>query len=218
MTEIQFDVPNPVEILADAVYLNGILTIPKNAKSIVVFVHGSGSSHLSARNQFVAKALNDAHIATLLFDLLTVAEEEEDERTLEFRFDIEFLANRLKHTLQWMNNIAHLKDLSVGLFGASTGGAAALALAATEPRIKAVVSRGGRPDLAMDSLATVKAPVLLIVGGHDPLVITMNEEAMSAIQTTKQLEIIPGATHLFEEPGALTEVARLAKEWFLQYL
>jgi dienelactone hydrolase len=218
MEEQMLNDPQEVIITAGSVHLDGILTVPKNAKSIVLFVHGSGSSHLSKRNQLVAKQLNDANIATLLFDLLTVAEEEEDERTLEFRFDIEFLAERLKNTLQWVKTTPMTENLAVGLFGASTGGAAALVIAAEEPRIKAIVSRGGRPDLAFDALAKVTAPVLFIVGGNDLPVIKMNEDAMLKLHHTKKLEIIPGATHLFDEPGTLDEVARLAKDWFLQYL
>lgn len=218
MTDFVFDEPQSITVTADSVYLDGELTIPKNAKSIVVFAHGSGSSHLSVRNQFVAKQLNAANIATLLFDLLTPAEEEEDDRTMEFRFDIDFLSNRLTHTLKWIKNIKIINDLNIGLFGASTGAAAALTTAATETSVKAVVSRGGRPDLAGPILNEIKIPVLLIVGGNDQPVIVMNQDAFSQLTSTKELKIIPGATHLFEEPGTLDEVARLATDWFLQYL
>jgi dienelactone hydrolase len=218
MANFKYDTQHPITLIADSVHLEGILTIPKNAKKIVVFAHGSGSSHLSTRNQFVAKKLNEADIATLLFDLLTMAEEEEDDRTLEYRFDIDFLARRLIHTIQWIKNTETIKDLSLGLFGASTGAGAALTTAASEPLVKAVVSRGGRPDLAAPILSQVKIPVLLIVGGNDQPVIEMNQDALTQLTSIKKLEIIPGATHLFEEPGTLDEVARLAKAWFLQYL
>lgn len=219
MTQLTHDIEYPVIINSNSVNLDGILHVPKKAKGLVLFVHGSGSSHLSVRNQLVARELNALHIATLLFDLLTLAEEEVDNRTLEYRFDIEFLAERLLGTIHWVNQLPITKDLSIGLFGASTGGGAAMVAASKEPdKIKAIVSRGGRPDLAGDALSLVKAPVLLIVGGNDLSVIEMNQDAMKLLKTTKELKIIPGATHLFEEPGTLNEVARLATVWFTEYL
>lgn len=199
--------------------LSGILYVPKDAIGIVIFVHGSGSSRLSKRNQFVAKMLNQAKLATVLFDLLTPTEEEIDDRTREFRFDIPFLANRLSLVCDWVDELPVTHHLNIGLFGASTGGGAALLTAADRwDTIKAVVSRGGRPDLADEALPRVKAPVLLIVGGNDEPVIEMNQMAMKKLNTIKKLEIVPGATHLFEEPGTLDEVARLATNWFLNYL
>jgi putative phosphoribosyl transferase len=204
-----------VIIPAGKVQLNGLLTIPKDAKGIVLFAHGSGSSRFSKRNQFVAQVLNEANIATLLFDLLVPDEEAVDEFTREFRFDIPFLADRLIYAAQWTKT---QNDLSIGFFGASTGGGAALVAAAKIPeQVKAVVSRGGRPDLAGSFLKEVKAPTLLIVGGDDIPVIEMNKEALSQLNCEKKLEIVPGATHLFEEPGTLEIVAEMAKKWFLNY-
>lgn len=198
--------------------LNGLVYIPTDALGLVLFVHGSGSSRLSVRNQHVAHALNKAKLATLLFDLFTPEEDQIDSQTAELRFNIDFLATRLINTTQWcLKEIT--PSLPIGYFGASTGGGAALVAAAQlENIIKAVVSRGGRPDLAQASLPLVKAPTLLIVGGNDSPVIEMNQSAQSQMQCTTELKIIPGATHLFEEPGALDEVARLAKTWFLRYL
>jgi len=219
MSQLIHDIEHPIIVTTNSVNLDGILHVPKNAKGLVLFVHGSGSSHLSKRNQFVARELNANHFATLLFDLLTPAEEEVDNRTLEYRFDIDFLAERLLGAMHWVSQLPITKDLSIGLFGASTGGGASLVADSKEPdKIKAIVSRGGRPDLALDALSFVKAPVLLIVGGNDVPVIEMNQEAMKWLKTTKELKIVPGATHLFEEPGALNEVARLAIEWFTEYL
>lgn len=219
MTQLSTDTEHPIVIPCGDVHLEGILHVPNNAKGVVLFAHGSGSSRLSKRNQFVAHLLNEAKLATLLFDLLTPAEEELDDKTLEFRFDIDFLANRLVAAVDWINKLPITHELTVGIFGASTGGGAALVAAANLPlKVKAVVSRGGRPDLAEEALSRVQAPVLLIVGGNDTPVIEMNQKAMEKLNTIKQIEIISGATHLFEEPGTLDEVARLAKDWFLEYL
>lgn len=213
------DTEHPVSIPSDNVYLDGLLHIPKDAYGIVLFAHGSGSSRFSIRNQYVARVLNEAKLATLLFDLLTPAEEIVDAQTSELRFDIEFLATRLIHATDWCLKQLFTHNLTIGYFGASTGGGAALVAAARETKVvKAIVSRGGRPDLAGDALPLVKVPTLLIVGGNDEPVITMNQTAMSKISGVKKLEIIPGATHLFEESGTLEEVARLARDWFAKYL
>jgi putative phosphoribosyl transferase len=195
--------------------LEGDIVVPSEAKGIVLFAHGSGSSRHSPRNRYVASELNKGDLATLLLDLLTVQEERLDLVTGHLRFDIELLAERL------VAAAAHLKDspetahLPIGIFGASTGGGAALLAAAQKPEwIKAVVSRGGRPDLAFEVLSLVQAPTLLIVGGNDPVVIGLNEKAYQKLKCEKVLEIIPGASHLFEEPGALEKVAALARAWF----
>jgi putative phosphoribosyl transferase len=199
--------------------LNGILHIPKDAVGLVLFAHGSGSSHLSVRNQYVARVLNEAKLATLLFDLLTPEEDAIDNRTREFRFDIDLLATRLINVTHWCLEQLSPYHLEFGYFGASTGGAAAIIAAAKEAKtIKAVVSRGGRPDLAGKFLIDLRAPTLLIVGGLDETVIAMNKTALVQISCIKKLEIVPGATHLFEESGTLDQVAELAKEWFIQYL
>lgn len=209
----------PITIPSDGVTLSGTLTIPQNAKGIVLFAHGSGSSRHSNRNQYVAQALNKEKLATLLFDLLTPEEEIIDNRTRELRFNIPFLASRLIDATHWCLKNQSIQHLKIGYFGASTGGGAALVAAATETKtIKAIVSRGGRPDLAGDSLLYVKAPTLLIVGGNDEVVIELNEMAMTQMNCPKRLEIVPGATHLFEEPGTLTQVAALAGSWFIRYL
>jgi putative phosphoribosyl transferase len=208
----------PVRVNTRSAALDGSLCIPKGAVGIVLFAHGSGSSRLSPRNRFVAKFLQDSRMGTLLFDLLTPDEESIDEQTGRLRFDIPFLTNRLVEVTDWLTKYPGARDYKLGYFGASTGAAAALEAAAQRPAIiRAVVSRGGRPDLAEDALATVKAPTLLIVGGEDSVVIDMNREALSQLKTEKALVIIPGATHLFEEPGALSEVARLANDWFLKH-
>lgn len=208
-----------IEIPINSIYLNGILQIPENAHGIVLFAHGSGSSRFSTRNQHVASVLNKANIATLLFDLLTPKEEEVDEFTREHRFNIELLASRLVAVTDWLLQQPKTNHLAIGYFGASTGGGAALQAAAKrQSTVKAVVSRGGRPDLAGTALSQVKAATLLIVGGHDEPVIEMNQNAMKEMHCIKKLEIVPGATHLFEEPGTLDEVAKLAKDWFIQYL
>ncbi len=197
----------------------GNLKIPEKAEGLIIFAHGSGSSRFSTRNNYVAGILNKNNLGTLLFDLLTAEEEKIDNYTAEYRFNIELLAKRLIDVTDWLIKEPSLKNLKLGYFGASTGAAAALAAAAKRPDIiYAVVSRGGRPDLAMESLHGVKAPTLLIVGGEDFEVIELNRTAYENISAKKKLEIIPGATHLFEEPGALEEVSRLSAEWFTRYL
>lgn len=219
MAEFTIDTEHPITIPCDAVHLDGILHIPHGAKGIVLFAHGSGSSRLSPRNQFVAHTLQEGQLATLLFDLLIPEEEEVDTTTLQYRFDIDFLASRLLAATDWLMKNPMLQHLAIGYFGASTGGGAALVAAAERPKhIKAVVSRGGRPDLAEEALIHVQAPTLLIVGGNDTQVIELNQQALNRLTCTKQLAIVPGATHLFEEPGKLAEVAELAKEWFGRYL
>lgn len=217
--DFTIDTEHPVIIPSGKVNLDGLLHIPKEAKGLVLFVHGSGSSRFSVRNQHVARILNQAKLATLLFDLFTPEEDAIDTRTAELRFDIEFLASRLIDVTHWCAKQLVTHNFAIGYFGASTGGGAALVAAAKESSIvKAVVSRGGRPDLAKESLPLVKAPTLLIVGGDDTPVITMNESALLKLNCIKKLEIVPGATHLFEEPGTLDVVANLSKEWFLKYL
>jgi dienelactone hydrolase len=195
------------------------MRLPETAKGVVVFAHGSGSSRFSPRNQFVAGVLEQAGLATLLIDLLTTGEEAVDQRTRQFRFDIGFLARRLVAAIAWLSQQPDTRHLAVGLFGASTGAGAALVAAAERPDlVKAVVSRGGRPDLAGPALPRVQAPTLLIVGSRDELVIELNRAAFDQLRCEKRLEIVPGATHLFEEPGTLEEVARLARDWFVRYL
>jgi len=210
---------NPVEIPSGGVLLNGDLQVPSGAQGVVLFAHGSGSSRLSPRNRFVAGVINRSGLGTLLFDLLTREEEEIDVRTRQLRFDIDMLARRLTDAAKWTFEQDETRGMSVGLFGASTGAAAAL-MAAAElgSRISAVVSRGGRPDLAGDTLAEVTAPTLLIVGGLDDVVIGVNEQAFRQLHCEKELKIIPGATHLFEEPGKLEAVADIAAEWFRRHL
>lgn len=204
-----------VKIPVGGIVLEGTLSVPTGAVGIVLFAHGSGSSRFSPRNMFVAEELEKAGIATLLLDLLT---EKEDE-VYETRFDIGLLTERLGEVVRWLKEELEMKDLAVGLFGASTGAAAALQVAAGFPScIAAVVSRGGRPDLAMKELGKVSAPTLLIVGGKDFDVIELNEQALAALSCEKKMEIVPGATHLFEEPGALLQVAALAVAWFKKYL
>jgi pimeloyl-ACP methyl ester carboxylesterase len=198
------------------VTLDGDLTVPPEATGVVLFAHGSGSSRYSPRNRFVASSLNEMGLATLLFDLLTLDEEERDAITGEFRFDIALLAERLEFATAWALHEPPLSHLPIGYFGSSTGGGAALVAAARSPHdVCTVVSRGGRPDLANALLPKVEAPTLLIVGGRDTQVIELNRAAMARMKSTVKLEIIPGATHLFEEPGTLEEVARLAGEWFV---
>jgi putative phosphoribosyl transferase len=197
----------------------GDLTIPINAQGIIIFAHGSGSSRLSSRNRFVAGVLQEAKFATLLLDLLTAEEEEIDLRTRTLRFDIVLLANRLIQATNWLVEDSSAGGLQVGYFGASTGAAAALIAAAQLPEsTHAVVSRGGRPDLAGGALRKIKAPTLLIVGGDDYPVIDLNEKALNDLQCEKKLEIVAGATHLFEEPGTLKQVANLARNWFTHHL
>ena len=207
----------PVRVPAGPVELEGNLDVPEGARGVVLFAHGSGSGRHSPRNRQVARALREAGLATLLIDLLTPDEEEVDLRTGHLRFDIGLLAQRLVGATDWLAQNPDTKRLRIGYFGASTGAAAAL-VAAAEREVGAVVSRGGRPDLAGDALPLVKAPTLLIVGGNDVPVIRMNEEALGRLRVEKRLEIIPGATHLFEERGALEEVARLAADWFTRHL
>ncbi len=208
-----------VQIPAGRDVLSGNLTIPENAIALVLFAHGSGSSRHSPRNQFVAGTLNGAGLGTLLFDLLTPEEEALDIYTREHRFNISLLAERLVHATKWTRQQEETRDLHIGYFGSSTGGAAALVAAAEIPQdIRAVVSRGGRPDLAGDALPRVQALTLLIVGGSDDVVIELNEMARDQMRCEVKLEIIPGATHLFEEPGALEQVAKLASDWFSLHL
>jgi pimeloyl-ACP methyl ester carboxylesterase len=199
--------------------LEGNLVVPERAIGVVLFAHGSGSSRHSSRNRYVASVLQEAGLATLLIDLLTPNEERADMVTGHLRFDIGLLARRLGGATGWLKDEARSSGLPVGLFGASTGGGAALVAAAQLPRdIRAVVSRGGRPDLAGDALPRVLAPTLLIVGGDDIPVIPLNRQALAQMNSVKSLEIVPGATHLFEEPGALEQVAALARDWFQRYL
>jgi len=199
--------------------LAGDLAVPEQARGFVMFAHGSGSSRFSPRNRYVADTLHQQRLATLLIDLLTEEEEELDERSGRLRFDIRMLADRLVALCSWAKRVPELRDLQVGLFGASTGGGAALLAAAQQPHsVHAVVSRGGRPDLAGAALTRVMAPALLIVGERDEAVIELNQRAMSQMRAEVRLEIVPGATHLFEEAGALEYVARLATDWFTTHL
>jgi putative phosphoribosyl transferase len=208
-----------IEIPINSISLSGILQIPEKANSIVLFAHGSGSSRFSVRNQQVAAVLNEVNIATLLFDLLIPLEEKVDDLTREHRFNIELLASRLVAATDWVLQQPKMNHFSIGYFGASTGGGAALQAAAQRQSVvKAVVSRGGRPDLAGAALSQVNAPTLLIVGGLDEAVIEMNQNAMDEMRCVTKLEIVPGATHLFEEPGTLNKVAELAKNWFISYM
>ena len=208
-----------VRIRSDAVQLEGELKVPQGATGIVLFVHGTGSSRHSPRNQYVARVIREAGVGTLLFDLLTKEEETLDAYTGELRFNIEFLARRLVDATHWITSQPATQHLRIGYFGASTGAAAAL-IAAVELSniVAAVVSRGGRPDLARNALPKVKAPTLLIVGGYDDIVIELNENAIAKLRCEKQLKIVPGATHLFEEPGTLGQVAQFASEWFKKKL
>ncbi len=208
-----------VKVTFGSVVLDGILNVPSGAESIVLFAHGSGSSRFSHRNLFVAESLQKKGLATLLFDLLTRKEEEYDDRSGELRFDISLLTMRLAGATAWLASRKETRDLAVGYFGASTGAAAALFAAAMKPdTVRAVVSRGGRPDLAGPTLKDVRAPTLFIVGGNDTQVLSLNRNALAEMSAEKKLEIVPGATHLFEEPGALEAVASLASRWFLTYL
>ena len=208
-----------VAIPADGVQLAGDLVVPPHARGVVVFAHGSGSGRFSPRNRAVAAVLNQAALATLLLDLLTAEEEAIDLRTGHLRFDVVLLGRRVIATVDWTASDVTAKHLPVGCFGASTGAAAALIAAAERPeRVGAVVSRGGRPDLAGEALPRVTAPTLLFVGGNDPEVLQLNQQALAALAGEARLEIVPGATHLFEEPGALERVAALARDWFLQHL
>lgn len=210
-----------VRILSTGVQLEGMVSIPEEPKGLVVFVHGSGSSRHSPRNLYVAQTLQEGGLTTLLFDLLTAYEEEIDLRTRHLRFDIDLLARRTAGVLEWLDLQPYAYGLKRGLFGASTGAAAALMAAAELPeKVDAIVSRGGRPDLAGPALSQVKAPTLLIVGGNDDVVIDFNKQALAQMQpgSEKKLTIVPGASHLFEEPGTLDSAARLATEWFQTHL
>jgi putative phosphoribosyl transferase len=207
-----------VRIPAGRAMLDGNLTIVDQGKGLILFAHGSGSSRHSPRNQFVARILNQAGLGTLLFDLLTPKEESVDLRTRAHRFDIGLLAERLVYATKWAKQQRQTRDLRIGYFGASTGGGAALVAAAELPNeVGAVVSRGGRPDLAGAALPKVKAPTLLIVGGKDDVVIDLNEQARAQMKCECKIDIVPGAAHLFEEPGALEKVAELASEWFVRH-
>ncbi len=209
--------PEEVSLNVEAVRLQGLLRLPPNASALVLFAHGSGSGRLSPRNTYVAERLGQAGLATLLFDLLTEKEEQIDALTAELRFDIPLLTNRLVTATMWTLKQQRLEGLAVGYFGASTGAAAALAAAARIPTIAAVVSRGGRPDLAGSALAQVRAATLLIVGGDDREVLALNRKALAQLTCEAQLEIVPGATHLFAEPGALEQVASLSAAWFTSH-
>jgi dienelactone hydrolase len=210
---------NEVQIQDGHAVLSGTLIIPDNAIALVLFTHGSGSSQHSPRNQFVARTLNQAGLATLLFDLLTQEEEATDIHTREHRFNIGLLAERLVHATKWAKQQEETRELPVGYFGSSTGGAAAMVAAAELLQdVDAVVSRGGRPDLAGDALPKVQASTLLIVGGNDDIVIELNEMARDQMCCEVKLEIVPRATHLFEEPGALEQVAKMASDWFVNHL
>jgi dienelactone hydrolase len=208
-----------VRVSAVGIELEGHLNVPDGAHGVVLFAHGSGSSRHSPRNQYVARMLRQVGLGTLLVDLLTSEEETVDQYTRYLRFDIELLAMRLLGATDWLRQQPETRELAIGYFGASTGAGAALLAAAERPDlVRAVVSRGGRPDLAGPSLIRVRAPTLLIVGGADTPVIDLNERAMELLEVEKELRIVPGATHLFEEPGALEEVARLAADWFVRHL
>jgi len=210
---------NLVRIVLPEATLEGDLQLPPSARGLVLFAHGSGSSRHSPRNRFVAGQLQSRGLGTLLMDLLTAEEEAADDRTGHLRFDIALLADRLGGAIDWLATNVRTEKLEIGLFGASTGGGAALVAAAKRPeRIRAVVSRGGRPDLAGEALGEVKAATLLIVGGEDGAVIGMNRDAFKQMHCERRVEVIPGASHLFEEPGTLEEVARLAGDWFVKYL
>jgi dienelactone hydrolase len=208
-----------VTIAADHVELNGDLDLPADAHGIVVFAHGSGSGRHSSRNQFVARVIRETGLGTLLFDLLTSDEEQQDALTSALRFDIGLLAQRLIDVTHWLGKQPETQNLKLGYFGASTGGAAALrASAAGGDNIAAVVSRGGRPDLAGAALPKVTSPTLLIIGGFDQSVIALNEEAYAKLRCEKEMRIVPGATHLFEEPGKLEQVAQLSAHWFSRHM
>ncbi|MFN8489327.1 MAG: dienelactone hydrolase family protein [Caldilineaceae bacterium] len=208
-----------VQITTGPVVLEGNLEFPESPQGIVMFAHGSGSSRHSMRNQFVARTLREAGFGTLLFDLLTAEEEQIDRYTRQIRFDIDLLARRMVAATDWLVRQPEARRLPIGYFGGSTGAAAALLAAAARPdQVQTVVSRGGRPDLAQRELARVAAPTLLIVGGEDKPVLDLNQMALAQLRGVKKLAMIPGATHLFEEPGTLEEVARLAAQWFQRYL
>jgi dienelactone hydrolase len=219
-TSVNTAAEQDVRVEAGGVTLEGALGVPEAAAGVVLFAHGSGSGRHSPRNRFVARKLRDAGLATLLVDLLTAAEEQADARTGHIRFDIPLLAERLCGAVEWLAAHPPTRGLRVGLFGASTGGGAALVAAAREPgKVGAVVSRGGRPDLAGDALPAALCPTLLVVGGDDGVVIDLNRQALARLGApVKELAVVPGAGHLFEEPGKLDEVARLAADWFARHL
>lgn len=205
--------------IGPGVMVEGLLTVPEQAHAIVLFVHGSGSSRYSPRNQFVARTLQEAGLATLLIDLLTPMEEEQDRLTAHLRFNIDLLKGRVVGATHWLTRLPETAALSIGYFGASTGAAAALVAAGALPHlVGALVSRGGRPDLAGEALSHVQAPTLLLVGARDTPVIELNRQAYSLLKGEKRLELIAGATHLFEEPGTLEQVAQRAQQWFVCYL
>lgn len=209
----------PVTLRVAGVEADADLTLPEQPAAVVAFAHGSGSSRKSPRNRQVAATLAEAGFATLLLDLLTADEDEVDRRTRELRFDVDLLGRRVVDAVDWLTGDERTRGLPAGLFGASTGAAAALTAAAARPEaVGAVVSRGGRPDLAGDALPQVRAPTLLIVGGADEVVLGLNEEAASRMEAERRVEVVPGASHLFEEPGALERVARLARDWFARHL
>jgi putative phosphoribosyl transferase len=208
-----------VQIPVDSITLEGNLTIPVDSQAIVLFAHGSGSNRFSARNQMVAQTLTRSNIATLLVDLLTPSEDALDRQTQHLRFDIGLLALRLTAAIDWLANNPGTSALRTGIYGASTGAAAAVVAATARPvRIHAIVSRGGRVDLAGQALSQVRAPTLLIVGGYDEAVVRLNRDAFGVMPTLKAMEVIPGATHLFEEPGAMERVSTLTRDWFIRYL
>lgn len=218
-TEHKRAVESPIRIPVGAVMLDGDLSLPAGAKEIVLFAHGSGSGRQSPRNRRVARLLSRANLATLLMDLLTVEEEEIDRQTGHLRFNVGLLAERVVAATNWLRRTPDTERLGVGYFGASTGAAAALIAAAARPdAVDAIVSRGGRPDLAGQALPQVRAPTLLIVGENDDQVIELNSAALAELRCEKRLVIVPGATHLFEEPGTLDQVAALARDWFLAHL
>jgi len=209
----------PVMVRVHEAELEGYLSLPTAATGVVIFAHGSGSSRHSPRNRYVADLLNEGGLATLLIDLLTADEQEVDLQTVQLRFDIPFLAGRLVAITQWLSHQPQAADFKTGYFGASTGAGAALVAAAEIPeRIHAVVSRGGRIDLAGAALAQVRAPMLAIVGGNDTVVLDLNRKALARMNCVKHLDVIPGASHLFEEPGTLQQVATLARAWFAEKL
>ncbi len=218
-TRTHTNLPDPVQIPVDGEAIFGDLQLPERAQGLVLFVHGSGSSRFSSRNRFVAEQLNHCGLGTLLVDLLTKEEQEIDEQTMQLRFDIPLLARRSMLAVQWEMEQPKLKEMPIGLFGASTGAAAALITAATlQGKIAAVVSRGGRPDMAEGALQQVEAPTLLIVGSKDRTVLDLNESAARQMHCVSRLHIIPGATHLFEEAGTLEQVATIAGDWFVEHM
>jgi putative phosphoribosyl transferase len=211
--------PRDVRLSLPGAELEGSLTLPEEAPGLVLFAHGSGSSRHSPRNRYVAEILQGAGLGTLLMDLLTRDEEAVDQFTRQFRFDIGLLADRLTGAIDWLERLPEARDLPIGLFGASTGAAAALQAAAARPdRVRAVVSRGGRPDLAGEALEHVRAPTLLIVGADDTPVIPLNEAALRQMEAPAEMRLVPGASHLFEEPGTLAAASALARDWFVRHL